>query len=232
MNHPFFVIAACYADWTPGGFSKTARKRQIGPNGLLASTARTFSNTSIFVVFCSFRPSGVIGALPVPSLHQNELNASTACTFSQDVVLMIFVKTQPSVVIGAPLPISYKASGLMRATLVGQSGSRNPLLRPRRTTQRTVVIGGRPAPLLPQNGLFTTTACTFSTTCVFTCFCSFPRAVVIRVRPALSFDQYGLLASTACTFLRRLMLIVFGYFSKTCAPLRREAPFGSPGLSP
>jgi hypothetical protein len=201
-------------------FSKTARKRQICPNGLLASTARTFSNTSIFVVFCSVRPSVVIGALP------------TACTFSQDVVLIVFLKTQPSFVIGAPLPISYKASGLMRATLVGQSGSRNPILRPRRTTQRTGVIGGRPAPLLPQNGHFTSTACTFSTTCVFTCVCSFPRAVVIRVRPAPSFDQYTFLAPTACTFLRRLMLIVFWYFSKTCAPLRREAPFGSPGLSP
>ena len=217
---------------TPGVCAKTARKRQIGPNGLLASTARTFSNTCVFAVCCSFRLSVVIGALPAASLHQKELRASTACTCSKDVILLIFVKTQPSVVIGAPLPISYKASGLMRATLVGQSGSRKPLLRPRRTTQRTVVIGSRPAPLLPQNGLFTSTACTFSTTCVFTCFCSFPRAVVIRVRPAPSFDQYGLLASTACTFLRRLMLIVFGYFSKTCAPLLREAPFGSPGLSP
>jgi hypothetical protein len=71
------------------------------------------------------------------------------------------------------------------------------------------VIGGRPAPLLPQNGLYTSTARTFSTTCVFICFCSFPRAVVIRVRPAPSFDQYGLLASTACTFLRRLMFTLF-----------------------
>ena len=102
----------------------------------------------------------------------------------------------------------------MRATLLGQSGSRKPLLRPRRTTQRTVVIGGRPAPLLPQNGLFTSTACTFSTTCVVTWFCRFPQAFVIRVRPAPSFDQYGLLASTACTFLRRLMLTVFGIFLK------------------
>ena len=87
-------------------------------------------------------------------------------------------------------------------------------------------------PLLPQNGLLTSTACTFSTTCVFAFVCTFLQAVVIRVRPAPSFDQYGLLASTACTFLRRLMIIIFGRFQKTCAPLRREAHFGSPGLSP
>jgi hypothetical protein len=82
-------------------------------------------------------------------------------------------------------------------------------LRPRRTIQRTVVIGARPAPLLPQSKLFTSAACIFSTTHVFACVCSFRLAVVIRVRPALSFDQYGLLASTACTFLRRLMFTLF-----------------------
>ena len=120
------------------------------------------------------------------------------------------VKTQPSVVIGAPLAIFSKVLDLMRATLARQSGSRKPLLRPRRTTQRTVVIGARPAPLLPQNGLLTSTACTFSTTCVFAYLCSFRGSVVIRVRPAPSLDQYGLLASTACTFLRRLMFIMFG----------------------
>ena len=102
----------------------------------------------------------------------------------------------------------------MRTTLARQSGSRKPLLRSRRTIQRTVVIGARPAPLLPQNGLLASTACTFSTTCVFAVVCTFRRAVVIRVRPAPSFDQYGLLASTACTFLRRLLLIVFGCFYK------------------
>ena len=105
-------------------------------------------------------------------------------------------------------------------------------LRPRRTTQRTVVIGGRPAPRLPQNWLFTPTACTFSKTCVLMIFVKTQPYVVIRVRPAPSFDQYGLLASTTCTFLRRLMLIVFGCFLKNCAHLQREAPFGSPGLSP
>ena len=89
-----------------GVFSKTARKRQIGPNGPLASTARTFSNTCVFAVFCSFRLYVVIGALPAPPLHQNELFASTACTFSKHVILTMFVKTQPYVVIGAPLPIS------------------------------------------------------------------------------------------------------------------------------
>ena len=117
---------------------------------------------------------------------------------------------QPSVVIGVPLAIFSKVLDLMRATLARQSGSRKPLVRPRRTTQRTVVIGARPAPLLPQNGLLTSTACTFSTTSVFAYLCSFRGSVVIRVRPAPTLDQYGLLASTACTFLRRLMFIMFG----------------------
>ncbi len=117
----------------------------------------------------------------------------------------------------------------MRATLARQSGTRKPLLRPRRTTQRTVVIGTRPVPLLPQNGLLASTARTFSTRCVFAYVCSFRRCVVIRVRPEPSFGQHGLLASTACTFIRRLMFIMFGRFQKTCAPLRREAHFGSPG---
>ena len=197
FNHQLFVIATCYADWTPGVCANTARKRQIGPNDLLASTARTFSNTCVFAVVCSFRRSVVIGALPAPSLHQTELRASTACTFSKDMISMCFVKTQPSVVIGAPLPISQKVSGLMRATLARQSGSRKPLLRPRRTTQRTVVIGARPAPLLPQKGLLASTACTCSTTCVFAYVCTFRGAVVSRVRPRPSFDQYGLLASSA-----------------------------------
>ena len=35
-------------------------------------------------------------------------------------IVMFVVKTQRSVVIGAPLLISWKASGLMRATLVSQ----------------------------------------------------------------------------------------------------------------
>ncbi len=120
----------------------------------------------------------------------------------------------------------------MRTTLARQSSSRKPLLRPRRTTQHTVVIGARPAPILPQNGLLASTACTFSTTYVLAYVCSFRRSVVIHFRPAPSFDQYGLLASTAYTFLRRLMFIMFGRFQKTCAPLRREAHVGSPGLSP
>ena len=117
----------------------------------------------------------------------------------------------------------------MRATLARQSGSRKPLLRPRRTTQRTVVIGARPAPLLPQSGLLASTARTYSTRCVFAYVCSFRRCVVIRVRPAPSFDQHGLLASTVCTFLRRLMFIMFGRFQKSCAPLRREAHFDRMG---
>jgi hypothetical protein len=116
------------------------------------------------------------------------------------------VKTQPSVVIGAPLAIFSEVWDLMPATWARQSGSRKLPVRPRRTTQRIVVIGARPVHLLPQIGLLISTACTFSTMCVFACFCAFRLSVVIGVRPAPTLDQYGLLASTACTFLRRLML--------------------------
>ncbi len=48
--------------------AKTDRKRQIGPNDLLASTARAFQITYIFAVACSFLNRVVIGALPAPSL--------------------------------------------------------------------------------------------------------------------------------------------------------------------
>ncbi len=41
-------------------------------------------------------------------------------------------------------------------------GSRGPLLRPRRKTQPTVVIGVRSATLFGQNGLGTLEWCTFS----------------------------------------------------------------------
>jgi hypothetical protein len=67
---------------------------------------RPFLQIFIFVLFCNFRLSVVIGALPAPSLHQNELNASAACAFSKQLILMVFMKTQPYVVIGARLPIS------------------------------------------------------------------------------------------------------------------------------
>ena len=135
------------------------------------------------------------------------------------------MKTQPSVVIGAPLAISSKVLDLMRATLARQSGSRKPLLRPRRTTQRTLVIGVRPVPLLPPNGLQASKACTFSTTCVFAYVCSFRRSVVIRVRPAPSFDQHGLLASTACTVLRKLMFIMFWRFQTNLRVSWAGGPF-------
>ena len=105
-------------------------------------------------------------------------------------------------------------------------------LRPRRTTQRTVVIGGRPAPRLPQNCFLLRRCAHFQKRLFLMVFEKTQTYFVIRVRPAPSFDHYGLIASTACTFLRRLMLIVFGCFFKNCAPLQREAPFGSPGLSP
>ncbi len=197
---------------------ETARSAQVA----FSPRRRARFQTYILAVFCSFRFYVVIGALPAPCLHQNELFASTACTFSKHVILMIFVNIQPYVVIGA--------SGLMRATLVRQSGSHKPLLRPRRTSQRTVVIGGRPAPLLPQIVFVPSTACTFSKRVFLMVFVKPQPYLVIRVRPAPLFDQYGRLASTACTFLRRL--IVFGCYLENCVPLKREAPFGSPGLSP
>ena len=106
----------------------------------------------------------------------------------------------------------------MRATLARQSGSRKPFLRPRRTT----ALARRPYYL--NMGFWLRR--------VFAYVCTFRRAVVIRVRPAPSFDQYGLLASTACTFIRRLMIIIFVRFQKTCAPLRREAHFGSEAPGP
>ena len=117
------------------------------------------------------------------------------------------MNTQPSVVIGAPLAISSKVLDLMQATLSRQGGSRKPLLRPRRTTQRTLVIGVCPVPLLPPNGLLALKACTFSTTCAVANVCSFRGCIVIGGRPAPTLDQYGLLASTACTCLRKLMFI-------------------------
>ena len=147
-------------------FSKTARKRQIGPNGLLASTPRTFSNTCVFADVCSFRLYVVIGALPAPSLHQNELFASTACTFSKHVILMIFVKTQPYVVMALLCPSLRRPRASCERPWLAKVVPASPFTRPRRTTQRTVVSGGRPVPRLPQNCIFTSTACTFSTTCV------------------------------------------------------------------
>ncbi len=106
------------------------------------------------------------------------------------------------------------------------------LLKPRRTTQRTVVIGGRPAPRLLQDWFLPRRRAHFQKRVFLKILVKHQPYVVIRVRPAPSFDQYGLLASTACTFLRRLMLIIVECFLKNCATLQREAPFGSPGLSP
>ena len=127
--------------------------------------------------------------------------------------------------IGAPLAISSKVLDLMRATLARQSGSRKSLLRPRRTTQRTLVIGARPVELLPPNGLLALRACTFSTTCVFAYVCSFRGCIVIGVHPAPTLDQYGLLATTACTFLRRLMFIT----QRTVVIGARPSPHIPPG---
>ena len=119
----------------------------------------------------------------------------------------------------------------MRATLARQSGSRKPLLRPRRTTQRTVVIGARPAPLLSQNGFLASTACTFSTTCVLASVCTFRRAVVIRVRPAPSVDQHGLLATTACTFSTTGVFAYVCSFRRSVVIRVRPAPsFNQHGL--
>ena len=204
------MIAACYADWTPGVCAKTARKRQIGLNGLLASTARTFQRRRLTIIFGrSFKTCAAlrrVNSVGSPGLYpcgRNGLLASTACTFLRRLLIIIFVRffktcapLRREAYFGSPglYPCSPQPpSGGPAPTLARQSGSRKPLLRPRRKTQRTIVIGARPAPLLPQQEL---------------------------------------LASTACTFLRRLMIIIFGRFQKTCAPLQREAHFGSPGLSP
>ena len=106
------------------------------------------------------------------------------------------VKTQPSIVIGAPLAIFSKVWDLMPATLARQNGSRKFPVRPRRTTQRTVVIGVRPAPTLDQYGLLASTACTFLRRLMFIT----QRTVVIGARPSPLFPLNGLLASTARTF--------------------------------
>ena len=97
----------------------------------------------------------------------------------------------------------------MRATLARQSGSCKPLLKPRRTTPRTVVIGARPAPLLPQNGLLASTVCIFSNTYVFTIVCSFRRPVVIGAILAPSFHKKVFRASTACTFSKHMVFVCF-----------------------
>ena len=165
------MIAALYDDWTPGVFSKTARKRHIGPNGLLASTARTFSNTCVFATVCSFRRSDVIGALPAASLHQNELRAATACMF--------FKRSDLNVVCeNSAFRRDWRSSAHLLESLGPHASDPGwpkwfpqAPLRPRRTTQRTMVIGDRPAPLLLQNGCFTSTACKFSKTVVFGDFC-------------------------------------------------------------
>ncbi len=72
---------------------------------------------------------------------------------------------------------------------------------------------------------------TFNNVCL--CICLYFSASRRDSRsPGTLFDQYGFPASTVCTFLRRPMIIIFGHFQKTWAPLRRENHFGSPGLSP
>jgi hypothetical protein len=111
----------------------------------------------------------------------------------------------------------------MRATLVGQNGSRKPPLRPRRTNQRPDYLK---LCFLPRRSAH------FQKRVFLMISAKTQPYVVILFRPAPSFDQSGLLASTVCTFLRRLMLIVFGCFLNNCAPLQREAPFGSPGMPP
>ena len=213
-------------------FSKTARKRQIGPNGLLASTARTFSNTCVFAVFCSFRLYVVIGALPAPSLHQNELFASTACTFSNK------ARDFDDFCEDSALRRDWRSSAHLLEGLGPHASDPGwpkwfpqAPLRPRRTTQRTVVTGGQRPDYL-KTGFLRRRRAHFQTRVFLMIFVKTQPNFVIRVCPAPSFGQYGLLASTACTFLRRLMLIVFGCFLKNCVPLQREAPFGSPGLSP
>ena len=119
----------------------------------------------------------------------------------------------------------------MRATLARQSGSRKPFLRPRRTTQRTVVIGARPAPLVPQNGLLASTACTFSTTCVFAYVCTFRRAVVIRVRLDGVHISTKANARHFWAFKTNLRASAAGgpFWVAWVVSLKPPAPFGRPG---
>ena len=99
LNHPFFVIAACYADWTPGVCAKTARKRQIGPNGLLASTACTFQRRLLIIIFgrsfktCApLRRETYVGSPGLYPCGRNGLLASTACTFLRRLLIIIVVR--------------------------------------------------------------------------------------------------------------------------------------------
>ncbi len=69
--------------------------------------------------------------------------------------------------------------------------------------------------LLPQNGLVASTACTFSTPCLFAYVCIRRRAVALRVRSAPSFDQYGLFVDGVHIYTKAtLRLIIFGCFFK------------------
>ena len=60
-------------------------------------------------------------------------------------------------------------------------GSRGPLLRPRRKTQLSVVIGVRSATLFGQNGPGTAEGCTFSKMLVSTCFSKIHDTVAFSV---------------------------------------------------
>ncbi len=100
-------------------------------------------------------------------------------------------------------------------------------LRSRRTTQRTVVIGARPAPHITskwasgQDGVHI-----FKNTCVFAYVCCFRRFVVIRVRPAPSFDQRGASRLDGVHISTKANVHHAWAFSKTRAPLRREIRLG------
>ena len=143
-------------------------------NGLLASTVRIFSNTCVFTIVCSFRRPLVIRAFLAPSLHKNVFRACTVCALSKHLIFVIVCEN-------AAFRRDWRSSDHLFEGLARQSGSRKLLLGPLRTTQRTLVIGVRPVPLLPPNGLLASKACTFSTTCVFAYVCSFRASVVIRV---------------------------------------------------
>ena len=57
-------------------------------NGLLASTARIFSNTYVFTIVCDFRLPVVIRAILALSFHKKVLRTSTACVFSKHLIFV------------------------------------------------------------------------------------------------------------------------------------------------
>ena len=97
LNHRCFVIVMRIG--RRGVCAKTARKRQIGPNGLLASTACTFQRRELIITFgrsfktCApLRRETYFGSPGLYPCGRNGLLASTACTFIRRLLIIIFVR--------------------------------------------------------------------------------------------------------------------------------------------